>query len=51
MSMDFKQPSTWRGLLGVLAMAGIAVNPQWAEIIALVLGTGVSVIEIIRDEK
>ena len=51
MSVDFKQPSTWRGLLGMLAAAGIAINPQWFDIIALLLGAGVSAIEILRDER
>ena len=51
MKPDLKQASTWRGILGLAAMAGIVINPQWLEIIALVLGTGFSVIEIIRDEK
>ena len=51
MTPDLRQPSTWRGLLGILAVAGIAINPQWLEVIALVLGTGFSVIEIVRSEK
>ena len=48
---DLKQASTWRGLLGVIAMAGITINPDWLNAIALVLGTGFSLIEIFRNEN
>jgi hypothetical protein len=47
---DFKQPSTWRGLLGLIALAGFALNPELLEQIAIALGAGFSIIEMVRNE-
>lgn len=50
MKPDFKQPSTWRGLLGLLALGGFALNPDLVEQIAIALGAGFSIIELVRNE-
>ena len=46
-----KEPSTWRGIIGALTVAGVVVSPELAEYI---IGAGVSLIsifEIMRKEK
>ncbi len=48
--IDFKQPSTWRGLIGLLSMFGVSVSPELSTQIALVAGGLLSIIEIIRNE-
>ena len=46
-----KEPSTWRGVTGILALLGIAVTPELSDaIIAVAVGL-VSIIEILRKEK
>lgn len=46
-----KEPSTWRGVTGILALLGIAVTPELSDaIIAVAVGV-VSIIEILRKEK
>ena len=47
---DFSQPSTWRGLAGLLALFGIAISPESIDQIAMGLGAVISVIEVIRNE-
>ena len=49
--IDFTQPSTWRGLLGLLSMAGITLSPELAAQIAIALGAGLSAIELFRNES
>ena len=49
--IDFTQPSTWRGLLGLLSMAGITLSPELVTQIAIVLGAGLSAIELFRNEN
>jgi hypothetical protein len=48
--LDFRQPSTWRGLLGLLALGGWALSPALRDQIALALATALSAIELFRDE-
>lgn len=46
-----KEPSTWRGLVGILALLGIAVTPELQDaIVASAIGV-ISIIEILRKEK
>ncbi len=45
-----KQPSTWKGLIGLLGAIGISLNPdQIAVIIPAIIGV-VGVIEVFVDE-
>ena len=48
--MDFNQPSTWRGLIGLAAIGGISVSPAIAEQIALLAAALMALIEMFRDE-
>jgi len=46
-----KEPSTWRGVTGLLAALGIVISPEMADAI-MAAGLGVfSLIEIFRKEK
>ncbi|MBK8752352.1 MAG: hypothetical protein IPL99_12215 [Candidatus Competibacteraceae bacterium] len=48
--LDFNQPSTWRGLIGFIAVSGISLSPELANQIALVAAGLLSLIEMIRNE-
>ncbi|MBE2293843.1 MAG: hypothetical protein IAF00_02790 [Phycisphaerales bacterium] len=48
--IDFKQPSTWRGIIGLLSLCGISIDPALATPIAVVAGALLSIIEILRNE-
>ncbi len=48
--IDFKQPSTWRGLLIFLGLVGWKVSPELREQIAVTLGMAMATIEMLRDE-
>ena len=48
--MDFRQPSTWRGLAGLAAVFGFSIHPELVEPIAIALGAFLSAIEIGRNE-
>ena len=48
--IDFKQPTTWRGIIGLLSMFGISISPELTTQIAVVAGALLSIIEIIRNE-
>lgn len=48
--IDFKQPSTWRGIIGLLSLFGIGIDPALATHIAVVAGALLSIIEILRNE-
>ena len=48
--IDFKQPSTWRGIIGLAAIGGISVSPALAEQIALFAATAMALIEVFRNE-
>lgn len=49
--IDLNQPSTWRGIVGLAGLFGIAVSPELADQIALVMGGIFAGIEIYRDER
>ena len=48
--VDFRQPTTWRGLLGLLALIGWKVSPEFRDQIAVALAAALSAIELFRDE-
>ena len=48
--LDFTQPSTWRGLLGLLALGGVALSPELIDQIAIAFAAAMSAIELFRDE-
>lgn len=48
--LDFKQPSTWRGLLGFAGLIGWTLSPELRDQIALALAAALSAIELLRDE-
>ena len=47
---DFKQPTTWRGIAGLLAMFGISASPDLTHAICILLGAALSAIEVFRNE-
>ncbi len=48
--IDLNQPSTWRGMIGLSSVFGIACSPELAAQIALVAAGLVSLIEMLRNE-
>ncbi len=48
--IDLTQPSTWRGLAGVIAVFGISASPEFTNAICIALGAVLSAIEIARNE-
>ena len=48
--IDFAQPSTWKGAIGLLSVFGIAISPELTAQIALVAAGLVSLVEMIRNE-
>ena len=48
--LDFKQPSTWRGLLGFAGLIGWTLSPDLRDQIAMALAAALSAIELFRDE-
>ena len=48
--IDFTQASTWRGILGLAAVFGFSFKPELADQIAIGLGAGLSIVEMLRDE-
>lgn len=48
--IDFKQPSTWRGLLGFASLVGWTLSPELRDQIALALAAALSAIELFRNE-
>ncbi|CDH44396.1 hypothetical protein [Candidatus Contendibacter odensensis] len=47
---DFKQPTTWRGIAGLLAMFGLSASPDMTHAICILLGAALSAIEVFRNE-
>ena len=47
---DFKQPTTWRGIAGLLAMFGISASPDLTHAICILLGAVLSAIDVFRNE-
>lgn len=48
--IDFKQPSTWRGIAGFAALFGLSASPEFTNAICIALGAVLSAIEIGRNE-
>jgi hypothetical protein len=46
----WRQPSTKRGLVGILGLCGIVLSPDQWEAITAAVALALSVIEIFRDE-
>ncbi|MBF0119987.1 MAG: hypothetical protein HQK79_14225 [Desulfobacterales bacterium] len=46
-----KQPSTWRGLIGIIAVFQASISPDSIDKIAIAAATLISLIEVIRDEN
>jgi len=40
-----RQPSTWRGIISILAVAGISLNPEQA---TAIIGTGMALMGLIN---
>lgn len=49
--IDLNQPSTWRGIVGLAGLFGIAVSPELTDQIAIAMGAIFAGIEIYRDER
>ena len=48
--VDFTQPSTWRGAIGLAGFFGISLSPELTHQIAMACGAALSVIELFRNE-
>ncbi len=48
--IDFTQPSTWRGAIGLAGVIGIHFSPELTEQISIACGAALSAIEIFRNE-
>jgi hypothetical protein len=48
--IDLKQPSTWRGLIGITSLIGLSLHPDLVEQIAIIAAALFSLIEIFRRE-
>ena len=46
-----KQPSTYRGIIGILTGFGIALSPDMAEAIIAFAVAGFGLIEVVRNER
>lgn len=46
-----KQPSTWRGLVGVVAAFGVAMSPDQVEAIIAAGVAAIGVVEVFRNEE
>lgn len=45
------EPSTWRGLIGLLTCSGIVISPDLSSSIVTLGLSAIAVIEIIRKER
>ena len=48
--VDFTQPSTWRGAIGLAGLFGISLSPELTHQIAMACGAALSAIELFRNE-
>ena len=48
--VDFTQPSTWRGAIGLAGFFGISLSPELTHQIAMACGAALSAIELFRNE-
>lgn len=51
MNFDIKQPSTWRGLVTIVASIGALLNPLLIEPITAVGVALIGLIEVVRNEE
>lgn len=49
--IDFKQPSTWRGLLGLSGLIGWTLTPELRDQIAVLIAGVLCLIEMFRNER
>ena len=49
--LKLNQPSTWRGLIGLLSGLGVAISPELAEHIVAFAVSAFGIVEIVRSEK
>lgn len=49
--LKLNQPSTWRGLIGLLSGLGVAISPELAEHIVALAVSAFGIVEIVRSEK
>ena len=49
--LKLNQPSTWRGLIGLLSGPGVAISPELAEHIVALAVSAFGIVEIVRSEK
>ena len=46
-----KQPSTWRGLIGIISAFGLVLSPEQATAIISLGVAGIGAVEVFRNEK
>ncbi len=49
--LKLNQPSTWRGLIGLLSGLGVAISPELVEHIVALAVSAFGIVEIVRSEK
>ncbi len=49
--LRLNQPSTWRGLIGILTGFGVAISPALAEQIIALAVSAIGIVEVVRNEK
>lgn len=49
--LKLNQPSTWRGLIGLLSGLGVVISPELTEHIAALAVSAFGIVEIIKSEK
>lgn len=49
--LKLNQPSTWRGLIGLLSGLGVAISPELTEHIVALAVSAFGIVEIVRSEK
>ncbi|MDS4057360.1 MAG: hypothetical protein RKP73_02150 [Candidatus Contendobacter sp.] len=49
--IDFAQPSTWSGLLGLASLAGITLGSESIAALSVALAGAVHAYEVLRDER
>lgn len=45
-----KQPSTLRGLIGLVAALGVSLSPEQVEAIIVAAGSAMALVEVFRNE-
>ncbi|MFI3241772.1 MAG: hypothetical protein R3Y43_04320 [Alphaproteobacteria bacterium] len=49
--LKLKQPSTWRGIIGIFGSFGLVINPELTEQIIAICIAGIGIVEVIRNER